>query len=66
MRLPEHAVAAARAGTEIRTDFDDHYYRTTPRLETGDERYAWVNQTVFVGRGRIIPGGVGYEVYRVT
>lgn len=46
--------------------FDDAYFRTTPRLETGDERYAWVNHTVFVGRGRVLPGAVEYEVFRVT
>jgi hypothetical protein len=48
------------------TDFDDQYMRAMPRLETGDARYAWVNQTIFVGRGRLIPAGVEYEVYRVT
>lgn len=48
------------------TDFDDAYFRTTPRLESGDPRYAWVNQTIFVGRGRIGPGTVLYEVYRVS
>ena len=56
----------AQIQTDDGTDFDDQYFRTTPRLETGDERYAWVNQAVFVGRGRMIPGGVEYEVYRVT
>ena len=25
---------------------------TAPRLETGDERYAWVNHTLFVSEGR--------------
>lgn len=48
------------------TDFDDHYFRTTPRLETGDERYAWVNTTIFVAHGRITGSGVEYEVFRVT
>jgi hypothetical protein len=51
---------------EKETDFDDQYIRATPRLETGDARYAWVNQTIFVARGRLIPTGVEYEVYRVT
>jgi hypothetical protein len=52
------------AGT---TDFEDHYFRTTPRLETGDPRYAWVNQTVFVGKGHLLPGLlVEYDLYRVT
>jgi hypothetical protein len=60
------AVMAALGG-ERSTDYDEHYFRTTPRLETGDERYAWVNQTVFVGEGRVHPGpAVEYRVYRVT
>jgi hypothetical protein len=59
-------VMAATQNTDVETSFDDQYFRTTPRLETGDERYAWVNQTVFVARGRLISGGVEYEVYRVT
>ncbi len=59
-------VAAALAGGDQGTEFGDHYFRTTPRLETGDPRYAWVNQTVFVARGRLGPGSVLYEVYRVT
>lgn len=58
------AVVAAMAGGS--TDYGDHYFRTTPRFESGDERYAWVNTTVFVARGRLRPGGVEYEVYRVT
>lgn len=59
-------VRAALAGHRQGTDFADQYFRTTPRLETGDPRYAWVNQTIFVGRGRMAPGSVVYEVYRVT
>ncbi len=48
------------------TDFADQYFRTTPRFEAGDPRYAWLNQSLFVSQGRIIPGGVAYRVYRVT
>jgi len=49
------------------TDFGDQYFRTNPRFETGDPRYAWLNQTFFVGEGRIIAGpGVEYRLYRVT
>jgi hypothetical protein len=58
------AVQAALDGGE--TSFDDQYFRTTPRLETGDERYAWANQSLFVARGRFVPDGVVYEVCRVT
>jgi hypothetical protein len=54
-------------GTGAATDFEDHYFRTNPRLETGDPRYAWVNQTLFVGKGHALPGLlIEYDVYRVT
>ncbi len=60
------AAHAANAG-ERSSDFGDHYFRTAPRLETGDPRYAWVNQTLFVGQGRLHPGPiVEYRVHRVT
>jgi len=26
------------------SDYPDHYFRTAPRLETGDPRYEWVNR----------------------
>ena len=59
-------IQAAMASSEG-TDFGDQYFRTTPRFETGDPRYAWLNQSVFVGEGRFYPGfGVEYRVYRVT
>ena len=65
LQLTEKVMTAVATGTEG-TDFEDQYFRTNPRLETGDERYAWVNQTFFVARGRMIPSGVEYEVFRVT
>jgi len=65
LQLTEKVMEAVQSGTSG-TDFEDQYFRTTHHLETGDERYAWVNQTLFVGRGRMIPGGVEYQVYRVT
>ena len=58
------AAHAANAG-ERSSDYGDHYFRTAPRLETGDERYEWVNRTVFLGEGRLHPGPVvEYRVYR--
>ena len=65
LQLTDKVMAAVQTMAE-ETAFDDQYFRTTPQLETGDERYAWINQTVFISRGRLIPGGVEYEVYRVT
>jgi len=47
------------------TSFGDQYFYTNPRIETGDERYSWVNTTFFIGEGRIYPGsGVEYRVWR--
>ena len=47
------------------TEFDDQYFYTNPRIETGDERYSWVNSTFFIGEGRILAGGgVEYRVWR--
>lgn len=58
------AVATA-LGTGASTGFDDQYFRTTPRFETGDDRYAWLQQHVFVGQGHVVDGTVEYQVYRV-
>jgi len=60
------AARAANAG-ERSSAWEEHYFRTCLRLETGDPRYAWVNQTVFVAQGRLHPGPVvEYRVFRVT
>jgi hypothetical protein len=60
------AALAANAGTRA-SEYHEHYFRTAPRLETGDERYGWVNRTLFVGEGRLHPGPVvEYRVHRVT
>lgn len=35
--------------------------------ETGDDRYAWMTQALWVGEGRVLPGpAVEYRLYRVT
>ena len=39
--------------------------RTAPRFQTGDERYAWLNDVQAIGVGGSIDGGVRYEVYAV-
>ncbi|SHG27679.1 DUF3237 domain-containing protein [Geodermatophilus nigrescens] len=59
-------VLSLMQGADGGTDYGDQYFVTTPRLESGDERYAWVNQAVFVGEGRLQPGKrVEYRVSRV-
>lgn len=60
------AARAANAG-ERSSEWHEHYFRTAPRLESGDPRYEWVNRTVFLAEGRLHPGPVvEYRVYRVT
>ena len=59
-------MAAILGGASQSVDYGDQYFFTNPRLETGDERYKWVNQTQFIGQGRLVPGPtVEYRVYRV-
>lgn len=47
------------------TRFGEQYFMTTPRFETGDPRYAWLNDLVCVAEGRQLDGGVEYRVHAV-
>lgn len=59
--------ALAAVSGERASEYEEHYTRVVLRMETGDERYAWVNQTLFVAKGRLLPGPVvEYAVARVT
>jgi hypothetical protein len=59
---------AGSGSAEVGTEYEDHYYRIAPRLEAGDQRYAWVNHTLFVGRGHVLAGAgtFEYEIHAVT
>jgi len=60
------SIRAALAGEKAENEFGEQYFFTNPRLETGDERWAWVNHTFFIGQGRLITGPrVEYQVFRV-
>ena len=48
------------------TDFGEIYFITSPRFETGDERYVWLNRIVAVAEGRAGPGWVEYNVSQVV
>ncbi len=48
------------------TDFDDQYMRIAPQFEVGAGRYAWLTESLFLGRGRLTgPKAIEYELYRV-
>jgi hypothetical protein len=42
-----------------------YYMRTTPRFETGDARYVWLNRIVCVATGARRTGAVELEVFEV-
>jgi len=46
---PKDVVEAIGRGEDVAPD--SYYMRTHARLETGDDRYAWVNRMLFVGVG---------------
>jgi hypothetical protein len=61
------AILDLAGGGERATEFGDQYFFTSPRFETGDPRYAWLNETMFLSQGRLVPGPrVEYHVFRVT
>lgn len=44
---------------------DRYYFRASPEFETGDERYAWLNNIVAVTKSRTGDGGVIHRVFAV-
>lgn len=43
-----------------------YYFFTNPLFQTASEKYAWLNQRVAVGRGRVGAGSVSYRVWTVS
>lgn len=56
---------AARLKKGEAVDPGEIYFRTTPRFETGSERYGWLNRLIAVGVGQETPTSVDYRVYAV-
>ena len=48
------------------TNFGDNYFISQLQFETGDERYAWLNNLMAVGEGKLKPNEVTYRVYAVV
>jgi len=60
---PADVLKRLASGEEV--DAALYYMRTTPRFETGDARYAWLNRIVCVATGARRPAAVELEVYEV-
>lgn len=57
-------LAALRSGGQ--TDFADQYMRIVAQFDTGDDRYAWLTSSLFVGEGRAAKDGrIEYAIYRL-
>jgi Protein of unknown function (DUF3237) len=53
-------------GGETPMSLGADYLFVHPRMETSDPRYSWVNQTMFIAEGHVLPGPrAEYQVYRV-
>lgn len=44
----------------------EYYFYTNPMFQTGAPQYAWLNQMIAIGRGKVVPGGVEYRVWAVS
>jgi Protein of unknown function (DUF3237) len=42
-----------------------YYFRNSPRFETGDQRYAWLNNLISISKSRTGNGGVIHRVFAV-
>ncbi|MFT6451803.1 MAG: hypothetical protein ACJA06_001289 [Halocynthiibacter sp.] len=54
-------VARIAAGEDV--DPGEYYMRTHARLESGDPRYSWVNNTLFIGSGGRFAGQVHVKLF---
>lgn len=64
--FPLHVESALRdASMRHLIDPAEYYFRTTPLFETGAEQFLWLNGIVSVGSGRLIEGGVAYDVFEL-
>lgn len=46
--------------------YEDTFLHTTPRFETGDERYGWINGVIAVTNGMRTPAGGVYHVFQIV
>ena len=45
--------------------YEESYIRTTPRFETSDARYAWLNRVIAVANGHRSSDGPMYQVFEI-
>jgi hypothetical protein len=60
---PPEVLERIRLGEEV--DPTEYYFRSTPRFECGDPRYAWLNRIIAVASGARLANEVLLRVYAV-
>jgi len=60
---PPDAIAALDRGESV--DLDSYYFRTVPRFETSNEKYAFLNRIIAVGKGETRPDGALHRIDEV-
>jgi hypothetical protein len=60
---PTDVMQALADGKDV--DPAAYYFRIAVILETGAEKYSWLNRIVAIGTGRRIPEGPIYDIYEV-
>jgi hypothetical protein len=60
---PPEIIAALGRGETV--DPSTYYFRTTPRFETADPRYAFLNRLIAVGTGDRRAEGPVYTIHEV-
>ena len=56
---------AARLARGDKVDPAEYYFRTTPVLETGSEKYEWLNNIICAAVGERLAGEVRYNVFEI-
>jgi hypothetical protein len=67
IRVPEEILGEVRDPDRRHlVDPARYYFRTNPVFETAAPQYAWLNDIVAIGSGRLLQGrGVAYDVFEV-
>ena len=63
IKIPDDGLERLAAGEVL--PFEETYVRTTPKFETSDERYSWLNEVVAVGHNVLSQDHIDYRIYRV-
>ena len=62
--LPPDVLERITGGEDV--PLAEYYFYTNPMFQTASESYAWLNQTIAIGRGKALPSAVEYRLWAVS